>query len=455
MSARLANLSLILALALPPAFAGDDAMPDMARAEAWLRAGQSEAAWKLLEPFEFEFAGNQNFDYLLGLAALETGQPSRASFIFERVIGINPDHAAARLDFARALYAAGDYERARQEFEAVRQYAPPAMAEQTIRQHLAAIDNRTSTGKPRVSGYVEGGLGRDSNVNAGVSGGQYFMPILDATLSSEARRAAHASVAAGAELALASSPEQEFFAGIDIRRRHHQARHIDSTMNADYYDTRSFDGRFGVQQKLDGANALRVTTALSRQTLDDGHAYRRTQTLMTEWRHDFTAQAQGTVWVLDQRNRYGSVGDTSFRQYGGNQLLAGVGMISSVAASLPLLLHFSAYAGKEAATDIGHGNLDGDKQLAGLRIGSQIRLFPELDLSAALGGALTRYALTNPLFFDKRRDQVWDASIGAQWRMSDAWSLRPHYIYSRSDSNIGAYDNARHDYSLTLRYDFR
>ena len=67
-------------------------MPDLAQARELLRANQSATALKLLAPHEDAQAGNVAFDYLLGVAALETGDASRASIALERALIVNPNH---------------------------------------------------------------------------------------------------------------------------------------------------------------------------------------------------------------------------------------------------------------------------------------------------------------------------------------------------------------------------
>ncbi len=47
-----------------------------------MRAGRYAEAYRLLEPLEDKLAGDVKFDYLLARAALESGQPSKASFIY-------------------------------------------------------------------------------------------------------------------------------------------------------------------------------------------------------------------------------------------------------------------------------------------------------------------------------------------------------------------------------------
>src|SRR5829696_2039676 len=72
----------------------------LGQAEALVRSGQAEQAWQLLAPLEPQYAGRPDFDYLLGVAALESGRPNRATFVLERVITTNPGHLAARLEMA-------------------------------------------------------------------------------------------------------------------------------------------------------------------------------------------------------------------------------------------------------------------------------------------------------------------------------------------------------------------
>lgn len=446
---------LVLLAGLQPALARDGQSPDLASARSLLMSGKAEAAWVLLAPHEPELAGDEGFDYLLGVAALESGRHGRASFILERVVNVSPGHAAAQLDLGRAYFALGDFDRARQQFEATLRQDPPPGARTTAESHLAAMEPQNRAGGLRTTGYLEAGVGTDDNVNAGVSGGSYLMPILNLSLSSQARRVDHETFAAGVETSLSLNAKSDVFGGIDLKRRQNGHRTVDSTRNADYYNTRSADGRLGVQHKIDAANVLRLTASRMRLTLDDTQGYRRSQSLLAEWRHAFDATTQGSLWLLDQRSRYGTVRTTSYRQYGGDQLLAGFGLVRGFGQGNTVIAHLTAYGGSERATDRASGNLDGDKTLTGARIGGQVRVLPELDLTASLGGSLTRYELYNLLFYTHRRDHVWDAALGAQWRLNKEWTVKPQYAYTRSDSNIGAYDHERHDYSITLRYDFR
>ncbi|NDF71133.1 MAG: hypothetical protein EB131_08380, partial [Betaproteobacteria bacterium] len=67
-------------------------------AERLIAAGQSAAAVDLLLPLEPQLAGTAEYDYLLGLAALQSGQFTLAISALERVTLVQPRHAGAWLD---------------------------------------------------------------------------------------------------------------------------------------------------------------------------------------------------------------------------------------------------------------------------------------------------------------------------------------------------------------------
>lgn len=439
------------------ASAAAHAEPDLARAEELIRAGKTQEAWTLLAPHEFELAGRERFDYLLGIAALETGRPGLATLIFERVLVVNPNHAAARLDMARAYYVQGDHTRARTEFEAVLHFDPPPPARATIDRYLAAIAGVRGKAATRLSGYVEATLGRDSNLNAGASGGTFYFPLFSASVASTRKPSNYAAAGAGLDAVHALHPTTDLLAGIDVRQRAHDRDWVDDTKvrRTDFYDSRSLDGRLGIQYRPGPRDALRVTVSRGEHQLNGTEPYRRNMGVLAEWRRTEDARHQWGAFVLDQRLRYGTVDGAAYRMYGGDQLIAGVGGIRVLQPERAAFVYGSLFSGGERATDLAAGNLDGDKQLAGVRVGGQIDLWPTVLVQASVGLLGSRYELDNPLFLSRRKDLQADLSLTAQWRFTRDWQLRPQYQYTRSDSNFGAYDYRRHDLSLTVRYDWR
>lgn len=144
-------------------------------ADVLIKSGKPADAYTLLEPLEFDHAGEERFDYLIGIAALDSGKPDKATLAFERALAVDPDFAAARLDMARAYYQLGDLQRARTEFAAALEQHPSEAARLNIQKYLDAIDARKDGKRTRVSGYAEGSVGKDSNVNNSDSQPQIFV----------------------------------------------------------------------------------------------------------------------------------------------------------------------------------------------------------------------------------------------------------------------------------------
>jgi len=151
---------------------------DLELARHWIVEGKAEEAYKLLEPFELKQAGNTKFDYLLGLSALNSGQADKASIILERVLEVDPLHAAARVDLGRAYYQLGDLVRARTELTRAQSLNPPPTAQATINLYLQKINESETKPATQFSGYLEGGAGYNTNVNNSTSESQVVVPVL-------------------------------------------------------------------------------------------------------------------------------------------------------------------------------------------------------------------------------------------------------------------------------------
>lgn len=156
--------------------ANGDTVIEQAREQ--LKNKQAAAAYSLLAPHADERAGDPEFDYLLGIAALDAGEPGEAVFALERVLAADPDNALARAEIARAYYALSEFETARQEFENVQNAGEvPAAARETLDRYLSLIE-RAQIGPSRVSVFLSVAFGYDSNVNSGTDESQVAIPIL-------------------------------------------------------------------------------------------------------------------------------------------------------------------------------------------------------------------------------------------------------------------------------------
>lgn len=103
-------------------------LTDQQRIQNLIAQGQAQQALSELLLFGSGPYGQAEFDYLLGVAALEAGQYALALESLERVVLVNPQHAGAWLDLALAHYRLGDYEAARLMMRHVQDHFSPTPA---------------------------------------------------------------------------------------------------------------------------------------------------------------------------------------------------------------------------------------------------------------------------------------------------------------------------------------
>jgi len=436
----------LLAILATPAFAQPKAPEprlDIPQAERLIREGKAEDAYRLLAPHEFAQAGQEEFDYILGVAALESGKADIATLIFERVLAVNPNHAAARLDMGRAYFALGDMDRAKTEFESARRFSPPPAAQTTIDQYMAAIEKRSTGQAFRISGYADATVGHDSNVNSSTGQGALYIPLFGASLTlastSVKTRDVFLSYGGGVEASYAVTDRYSLIGGADLKRR--------ANYRADTFDNQSLDGRLGAQYAGE-TNTLRITGGLNKFDLDNA-SYRNTQNLIAEWRHSLDARTQLSLFGQDSRVRYLQ---TAARSNSSNLFMAGLGGVRVLDEGTRTFAFASAFRGTDVATD---GRSDGDRRLYGLRAGMQRALRADADWFASASAQKSLYSVENPIFVVTRKDYQYDLAAGVNWQINRDWLLRPQVAYTRNDSNLALNDFDRYEASVMLRRYFR
>jgi len=444
-STRRAQLALGFCLWLTgsAAFAAD---LDLDKADALMKQGKAAEVYSLLEPFEFQQSGNIKFDYLLGIAALDSGKPDKATIAFERVLATDPNFAGARIDMGRAYYQLGDYTRAKTEFETVLKQDPPPAARATIDKYLVAIEKQESDRKTKTSGYFELAAGHDSNVNFATSQNQIAVPALGNlifTLNPSGVKAPSSYLASafGGEISHQVNPKLGLFAGADVRARNNTGQRA--------FNSIGVDGRAGVALG-EGANVVRLGVLAGTFDLN-GKSNRDTSGINAEWRHLIDTANQLSLFGQHARYRFEptiSVNDFKQSTYGVNWLHVTKDGKGLVMAGL--------FAGDESAPQ----RADGGKRFNGLRLGGQVQLNEKTELFAGFGAQYSKYDLANAAFSSPteslvRDDRQYDANVGLNWHYDKVWTVRPQIAYVRNSSNITIYQFDRTDVSVTIRRDFK
>ena len=414
----------------------------LSNAEGLLKESKPAEAYALLEPKDFDYSGNIRFDYLLGISALDSGRPDKATLAFERVLAVDPNFAGARLDMARAYFHLGDITRAKTEFDAVMKQNPPEAARITIDKYLDAIATAKLAQRNHYSGYVEGALGHDTNVNNSSSQAEVAVPALGNlvfTLSPTNLKTPdnYYSVAAGGEANVALSDGWGVYGGADLRKRGNH------TITA--FDSSSVDTRAGAVLNS-GDEIFRFGGTFGIYTLGES-PYRDAYGLTGDWRHNLNPNNQLNVFGQYGRNRF-SASEMQVNDF--DQTVIGTGLLHILGNGKTALFGSINLGNEHALND----RADGDKAGYGLRVGGQSSIDETTDAYANAGYQIGHYNKENIAFLTNRNDKQYDVTLGGVWHYDKFWTVRPQAGFTNNNSNISIYSFDRLDASITVRRDF-
>ncbi len=434
-----ARISLILGLAM--AALSLTALADQAldRAKQLLAQKQPSQAYELLLPLEAQRAGDPEFDYLLGIAALDSGHGERAVFALERVLAVQPDNALARAEIARAYLFVGEKDTARREFENVKRQPIPAEARATIDRYLSAITAAETT---QVQGYVELGLGSDSNVNSATANSQIALPAfggLIATLNSAAtsKSDSFASVAGGINFTRKLGDRWAVVGSVAGNGKFNR--------NEDQFDTDTIEGNLGARWAVD-TDALTLAAQMQSFELDNSR-YRDSRGLIAQWQHNLDERRQLTGYVQYAQLRYPT---QQIRD--ANRGIVGAAWAQAFSGGLSPVLFLSVYGGEESELADGVPHL-GHKP-AGLRIGGQIKPAQGWTVFGGVNYEERRYGGPEPIFLVTRKDKQTDVRLGASYLMRAGTTLILQATHTDNESNIDLYRFRRTVGTVSIRFDF-
>lgn len=451
---RLLPSALLLAVTLfaAPAFADPKVIQS---AQRLLAAGNAKQAYAELSAVADKLAGNIEFDYLLGVAALDSGKIDEAIIAFERVLAVNPNHAGAKLDLARAYYTSGAFDLAEATFENLKLSNPPPLALQSINRYLAAIQERKKLTRSGMTGYGELSMGYDTNLT-GVPGdfsnavlNAFGLPGVDPTGNSIKRKAPFVGVQGGIDYFKPLSRGFSLFAGLEGRGRAYRKEP----------DFNLVSGEARVGSTLNqGPQQWRLLVNAS-QFRQEGQAPGEPKPT-----NDRNAAGLALDWrlALDQRNQIGAAIQVSRQRFPDNnledfdQVLVSASWLRSFEAKgLPLLYLTAFHTRDEADNKLPDGIADKSKRISALRSYLQYSLSPNLQLFNGLGYTERKdqspFARATQVEFG--RDRMADLSLGFNWKFQPTCTLRVQWLYSKNDSNIAIYDYTRSEVSSAVRCD--
>jgi tetratricopeptide (TPR) repeat protein len=413
------------------------------RAQNLIDQKKAAQAYALLAPLQSQRAGEPDYDYLLALAALDSGKPAEAVFALERFLAINPDHGPARLEMARAYYMMGETKSSRQEFESVKRKAPPAEVNAAIQKYLGAIDQIGADAASKIRGYVEMVGGHDSNANSATSTNQIALPVLGGAIgildpASTLRSDNFMSAAAGISLRKALSEEWSFNTNANISQRKY--------MRYSQYDLGTIDASAGLTNTL-GVN--QYSGALQYQKIYlDRTGFRQTVGLFGQWQHSLDDLSQFSTYGQVMRMSY--QGGQEIRD--ANRYLLGAAYSQAFPGSLEPVVFGGVYLGGERPTNSGVPHLGNN--FIGLRVGGQLTAAQATTLVGSISHERRNYRGDEPGFLRERGDQQTDLTLSLIYAPAPEWTIKPEISLTRNSSNIILNDFTRKQFFVTVRREF-
>ena len=432
-------LGIGFALALWAGIAWADATLD--RAKQLLQEKNAKAALALLEPLQSQRAGEIEYDYLLGIAALDAGDAQQAIFALERVLAVNPNYLQARAEIARAYFVLGERDSARREFEAVKARGGeiPPEARESIERYLSALAPQQT----EFRAYIELALGYDTNTNSATSRSTIAIPFFGGAIAQlnplgVSQGAWFGGVAVGGSVSHPVSNEVALIASGVYGGKFNQSY-------ANDFDTQQVDLSGGARWAR-GQDQV-VGLVQGQRFWVDNDTYRNSIGGTVQWLHNFNPAQQMTIF-----GQYAALRFPDQEPNDANRWIVGVGYSRAFALRYQPVYYASLYGGEQKETDSTFSWL-GFKPY-GVRLGGQLSLTGRTLLFGNFSYEHRRYNGTEPLFLVRRADDQFDVRLGLSYMFLPKWSLIPQVAYTNNQSNIQLNEYDRTIASVAVRRDF-
>ena len=411
------------------------------QAETLIRKGDFNAAYQLLEPLESKYAGDVNYDYLLGIAAVESNNVTRGAFALERVLALDPNHKDARAEMAKAHFMLGETEASKAEFNNVLNQNPDAETKKTVTKLLTAIDKNEGI-TTAFGAYLDAGLGWDSNVSSAPGIASIGIPAfggINVPLGNAAQEKSDSfmNLAAGISVRHPVTDEFAVFGNASVTGRFNSS---ETDFNNNLLD---FNAGYQYQRNK---NNFSLAAQNSYFQLDN-----------KSFRHAFGATAQW-LYNIDAFNQAGVYGQFSRLKYADNHIrdadrsILGVNAGHVFQGDYKPVVFASIYGGREDARDSSVDFLDQD--IFGLRAGGQLSFSPLWHLNATASYERRDNDENDPFFLTKRKDDQYDVLVGLRYLPAPSWSIRPQFSYTKNESNIDLNSYERKVISVNVRKEF-
>ena len=408
-------------------------------ARQWLQRKDPGSAYALLEPNTGIYSGSADFNFLLGISALDSGRPSQAVLALERVLAHDPDNTLARAEIGRAYLALRETAAAKREFEEVARAKLAPEVQDTVSRYLQIITQIEAAPARRWSAMVETQVGYDSNVNFGSSldrwvldDGQALTPLP----SSRPQRSAFLDVSGQFQYTGPINGKTEWTVGSQLSQRINGSQH-----NSDLGSVEASGGL----ARTEGRDRYSLGIQLQQLYLDD-RSFRQAAGLSAQWQRDVDSRTQVGL--------YGQLFNLKFPKQAvrdARRSVFGATGVRGVGDKKRTVLIGNAYAGRESSRhDIGELSFD----LYGLRAVASRNLTGNWRASAGISHERRSHKDADAFFGVTRKDRQSEIRIGAERAFGTRLAIGPQLVFTRNSSTLAPTDFRRMQAVVAARYRF-
>jgi len=408
------------------------------------REGRVAAAYEAARALLGRLEGDPRFDFVYGVAAIDSGHVGEGVFALERVLLAYPDDDRARLELARGYFLLREYGRARSEFQRVLARNPPPEVQASIGRFLERIRLEQARRRTSAAVFVESGVGYDSNVNGATASAFITTPAFPAGVTldanSVARSARFGQLTVGARAEHLYAPGRTVYGVLNAERR--------AVPAASAFATGYLHGEAGLGFGR-GDDRFRAGLLVQHFAVG-GAAYRRLYGLRASWRRRLgrdTELFSAAGWL---HQRY--PGDAARNA---NLWTLRAGLTRGFDWRYRPRLTVFAFGGREdALSESNQARAVAERTLFGAAARAVLALGPALALEGSISAQRSRYRGVDPVFTVRRSDGTYAASGALTWLVGRRVSLIGSLAYYRNDSNIVLSDYDRYLARISLRFEY-
>ena len=406
-----------------------------------LQSENANAAYSYAQTYRAEQEGDPAFDYYYGVAAIDTGNISQGVFALERVLATQPDNHAARLELARAYFILEEYARAREEFEVILALQPPPSVVSKIDRFLNAIRRKEGRYRTTGTGFIQLGLGNDTNVNSGPNDPQIGNLVLsDDSVETED---AYYSLLASGDINTPLSANVTLFGSLSADAKAHAEE--------DQFDNHTLGARGGFNMRR-GQNHFAVDLQYQ-SFVFDGDDLRDLISLNGSWRQRSSTRSQFSLFTQLSALEYPDqeVRDSAL-------FIVGGGYSQQFSGSWAPVLFASAYGGSEDPDDSSEdAGRVADRDLIGARVGAQVNVSRRSTLLVSVNMQNSDYAeppIPGLGSSSDRSDEYVGVDANWTWLWNRTFSVRAQFSHASNDSNDDLNKFERTIAELAVRAEF-